>query len=452
MTSGAVAHLLRRNHLIAEMQASVSADGAAPMGLVKKRSNLFRDRSEGTKRRVDLSGFCHLLEIDIEKNWVDVEGLMTYEDLVTQTLSYGVMPAVVPQLKTITVGGAVAGVGIEATSHHYGLVHDTVLELDVLLPEGGVVHCTPDNEHHDLFVSFPNSYGTLGYALRLRLRTRPVKPFVEVRHVPHEGPDVFFRALESQCHEGADFIDGVVFGPHQQVLNVARFVDQAPWVSDYSFEQIYYRSLLNKDVDYLTVQDYIWRWDTDWFWCSKNLYAQHPLVRRLFGRARLNSRTYTRIMRWNARWGLTRRLARWRGRYRESVIQDVDIPVARASEFLAFLLSEIRILPLWICPVRGPEPHAQFLLYPLVPDSLYVNFGLWDVVERPVAYEPAHFNRRVECEVIRLGGIKSLYSDCYFTPEEFAQSYGMAHYQAVKAKYDPHGWMLGLYEKCVLRA
>jgi FAD/FMN-containing dehydrogenase len=81
-----------------------------------------------------------------------------------------------------------------------------------------------------------------------------------------------------------------------------------------------------------------------------------------------------------------------------------------------------------------------------------VNFGFWDVVESAVAYEPGHFNRLVEREVMRLGGIKSLYSDCYFTPEEFAQAYGMGGYQALKAKYDPAGRMLGLYQKCVLRA
>ena len=75
------------------------------------------------------------------------------------------------------------------------------------------------------------------------------------------------------------------------------------------FEHIYYRSLRDKPTDYLSARDYLWRWDTDWFWCSKNLGAQHPLVRRLLGRERLNSRTYTRLMRWNARWGLTRRLA-----------------------------------------------------------------------------------------------------------------------------------------------
>ena len=68
-------------------------------------------------------------------------------------------------------------------------------------------------------------------------------------------------------------------------------------------------------------------------------------MRRLLGRERLNSRFYTRVMRWNARWGVTRRLARLRGRFTESVIQDVDIPMARAGEFLDFLLREIGVLP-----------------------------------------------------------------------------------------------------------
>ncbi|MDO8775821.1 MAG: FAD-binding oxidoreductase, partial [Burkholderiaceae bacterium] len=410
MTPDALAHAGRRAELLAIMAVSGASSGA-PLGLGKRSSNLFRDRRETNKRRLDLSDFCHVLDIDTAGGWVDVEGLTSYEALVAQTLRHGVMPAVVPQLKTITVGGAAAGVGIEATSHRQGLVHDTLLELDILLPDGEVLHCTPDNAFRDLFFGFPNSYGTLGYALRLRLRTLPVKPFVKVEHLQFDAPDKFFRELAEHCLGNADFVDGVVFGPQQQVINHACFVDAAPWLSDYSFEHIYYRSLLDKPVDYLTVQDYLWRWDTDWFWCSKNLYAQHPLVRRLLGRSRLNSRTYTRVMRWNARWGLTRRLARWRGRFAESVIQDVDIPIVGACDFLSFLLREIGILPVWICPVRGPAPDARFTLYPLAPNSLYVNFGFWDVVETTRAYEPGHFNRLVEREVMRLGGIKSLYSD-----------------------------------------
>lgn len=451
MLTDASGYAARQVALATRLRA-LSAVGAAPLGLGKTSSNLFRDRNEGSKHKLDLSDFCHVLTIDADQNWVDVEGLTTYEALVAQTLKRGVMPAVVPQLKTITVGGAAAGVGIEATSHRWGLVHDTLLEFDVLLPGGDIVTCRPDNEYRDLFYGFPNSYGTLGYALRLRVRTLPVKPFVKVAHVPHEDPVAFFRAVDAHCQGDADFVDGVVFGPKQQILNAGYFVDDAPWLSDYTYQHVYYRSLLERPVDYMRVQDYIWRWDTDWFWCSKSVHAQNRLVRCLLGPSRLNSRTYTRIMRWNARWGLTRRLARLRGLHTESVIQDVDIPVAHAPEFLAFLLREIGILPIWICPVRAPLPQSQFTLFPLTADTRYVNFGFWDVVQSRQPHEHGYFNRLVEREVVRLGGIKSLYSESYFSREEFASAYAMEQYEVLKTKYDPSGRMLGLYEKCVLKA
>ena len=66
-------------------------------------------------------------------------------------------------------------------------------------------------------------------------------------------------------------------------------------------------------------------------------------------------------------------------------------------------------------------------------------------------HEPGHFNRLVEYEMLRLGGVKSLYSDCFFTRDEFARAYCMDRYATLKAKYDQRGEMLGLCEKCVLR-
>ena len=442
-------HLDRVAQLVAAVRAQ--ADGP-PLGLSKQTSNLFRDRHEGRKQRLDLSCFTQVIEVNTGQGWVDAEGLASFDALVEATLAHGVMPQVVPQLKTITVGGAVAGVGIEATSFRHGLVHDTLLEADVLLASGEVVTCTPDNEHRDLFLALPNSYGTLGYVLRLRLRTQPVRRFVQVDHRRFAVEREFFAALDAASDGSADFVDGVVFARDDLVLNVARFVDEAPSVSDYTFEQIYYRSLREKPTDTLTTAGYLWRWDTDWFWCSRNVGAQHPWVRRLLGRRRLNSRTYTTLMRWNTRWGLTRRLARLRGLHTESVIQDVDLPADRAEAFLDFLLAEIGILPIWICPVRAPDPALPFTLFPLTPGTRYINFGFWDVLERRHAHERGHFNRLVERKVIELGGIKSLYSESFFTREEFAQAYRIDRYDAVKARYDPARRLLGLYEKCVLRA
>ena len=439
----------RRDALRAQLQRN-AAD--APIGLAKSTSNLFRDRSEGRKRRLDLSGFDHVVAVDRQGGWVDAEGLVTFEALVDGTLPHGAMPAVVPQLKTITLGGAAAGVGIEATSFRHGLVHDSLLEIEVLLPDGDVVLATPHNEHSDLFFGFPNSYGTLGYALRLRQRTLPAKPFVRVEHVRHGSGDALFAAIAGACAGDADFVDAVVFDADTAVLNIARFADDAPSTSDYGYEQIYYRSLLTKPVDHLLTLDYLWRWDTDWFWCSKNVGAQHPWVRRLLGRGRLNSRTYTRIMRWNAKLGLMRAWARLCGDHPEAVVQDVDIPIDQAAEFLRFLLREIGLLPIWLCPLRSPDAAAHFTLYPVKTDTLYVNFGFWDTVHSRVAHEAGHFNRLIEHEVMRLGGIKSLYSDSFFTREEFDRAYTMPRYAELKQRYDPHHRLLGLYEKCVLRA
>ncbi len=436
----------RKARLVAQIAA---AD--APVGLGKDTSNLFRDREAVRKHRLDVREFNHVLAVDADRGWVDVEGMTPYDALTASTLEQGAMPAVVPQLKSITIGGAAAGVGIEASSFKFGLVHDTLLEIEVLTGTGDVIVATPENDHRQLFFGFPNSYGTLGYALRIKARTVPVKKYVSIRHKRHRDPQAYFGELQALAASDIDFLDGTIFAPDEMFITTGRFVDYAPWVSDYTFQNIYYRSLRDRETDYLTVSDFIWRWDTDWFWCSKNLGAQHPIVRRLLGRRRLNSRFYTRLMRWNSRAGLTRTLDRTFGLHRESVIQDVDIPIERAAEFMAFFHREIGILPVWVCPIRARNPSGNFALYPIEEGRMLVNFGFWDVVRRRAPFEKGHHNRLIERKVQELGGIKSLYSDSYFPENEFWRIYNGDAYRELKRRYDPQGVLGDLYRKTVLR-
>ncbi len=438
---------------IAQLQTALAAaGGAAGPGLAKRTSNLFRDRAPRRRPAIDLSHFDEVIRVDPAAGLVEAEGMIPYSALVERTLAHGVMPTVVPQLKSITLGGAVAGVGIEASSFRQGLVHDGIAALEVLTGEGRIVRCTPDNEHRDLFFGFPNSYGTLGYAVAVTARTLPVKPFVALTHTRFANADACFAAVAAHCADPtSDFLDGTVFGDNELYLTTGRFVDTAPHASDYTYENIYYRSIREKAVDCLTTRDYLWRWDTDWFWCSKNVGAQHPIVRRFLGRSRLNSVTYQRIMRWNSRWGVTRAITRLSGRHAESVIQDVDIPLAHAAEFLAFLRREIGILPIWLCPIRAPAGATPFALYPLRTDTTYVNFGFWDVVTDTVQRPDGYRNRMIEREVERLGGLKSLYSDSYYTDAEFWRIFDRSAYTALKARYDPAGRLPDLYAKCVLR-
>jgi len=132
------------------------------------------------------------------------------------------------------------------------------------------------------------------------------------------------------------------------------------------------------------------------------------------------------------------------------VIQDVDIPLRNAGEFLDFYSRTIGLWPMWICPI-GPQPHSgRFKLYP-VSDEWYVNFGFWDVKRTREKLPAGHFNRLIEAKVAELGGIKSLYSDSFFTREEFDARYGGGPYAELKRRYDPAGVFPQLYAKCVLR-
>jgi FAD/FMN-containing dehydrogenase len=148
---------------------------------------------------------------------------------------------------------------------------------------------------------------------------------------------------------------------------------------------------------------------------------------------------------------VTRALSRLSGTRTESVIQDVDIPLERAAEFLEFFHAEVGILPVWVCPIRAPPADARFPLYPLARDTMYVNFGFWDVVRDRRPWPRGYVNRKIERKVAELGGIKSLYSDSYYPRHEFWSIFDRDTYAALKARYDPTSALGDLYDKTVLR-
>jgi FAD/FMN-containing dehydrogenase len=424
---------------------------AGGVRLQKRTSNLFRSREQTASGRLDVRSLDQVLAVDSGAQTVEVEGMTPYVDLADACLAKDCMPLVVPQLKSITIGGAVSGIGIESSSFRHGLPHESVLDMEVLLGDGEVVHCTPDNEHADLFHGMANSYGTLGYILKLRARTMPVKPYVELEHQRFGDAETYFTAVGEACRGDVDFVDGTIFDAGEMYLTLGRFREQAPYSSDYTWLKMYFRSIREREQDFLTVRDYLWRWDTDWFWCSKNLYVQNLPMRLLLGRKRLNSISYQKVMRWNDRVGLMAALNRLLDRRPESVIQDVDIPLDKAPEFLRFFLDEIGIRPVWMCPIGGHDPARYFPLYPLHGEGLYVNFGFWDIVPNPDKQPPGYFNRKVEDKVRELGGVKSLYSDAFYDEETFWQLYDGERYFELKRRYDPENRLKNLYQKCVQR-
>jgi FAD/FMN-containing dehydrogenase len=434
-----------------------SVPATAPVRLAKPTSNLFRTRTKTSAKGLDTSGLTGVIAIDAGTRTADVAGMCTYEDVVAATLRHGLAPLVVPQLKTITLGGAVTGLGIESTSFRTGLPHESVLEMDILTGSGEVLTATP-HEHADLYRAFPNSYGTLGYAVRLRIDLEPVEPFVALRHLRLHALENLVATMNEIIETGGfdgeavDYLDGVVFSADESYLCLGRKTSAPGPVSDYTGQQIYYRSIQHDNgvaEDRLTIHDYLWRWDTDWFWCSEAFGAQNPRLRRLWPRRYRRSNSYGKLMKYEQRFHLGDRIEKLRGRPpRERVVQDVEVPIERCAEFLDWFLDTVPITPIWLCPLRLQD-DSGWPLYPIRPHRSYVNVGFWSTV--PIGSGEGATNRLIERTVRELDGHKSLYSDSFYSREEFDELYGGATYRAVKERYDPDSRLLDLYAKAVQR-
>lgn len=449
----------KKNDIIKQYAHLLSLE-KGPVSLQKDSSNLFRDRKE-TQSKIDLREFSQILSVDPVAMVAEIEGMATYEDIVKETLKHHCLPTVVPELKSITIGGALAGVGIESSSFRYGLVHESIFEYEVLLGDGRIVTCRRDNEHKDLFFAFPNSYGTLGYALKVKVKLIPVKKYVKLSHQLFQDPKTYFEAIKQKCLDNYDpstaiaYIDGVIFNKNEMILTTAEFTDTAPFLSNYKYLQIYYRSLQKKHTDYLTTLDYIWRWDTDWFWCSKNFYMQYWVLRLLFGKFILHSKVFWKIRRFFMKNAIGKTVARILQGKVESVIQDIQVPVDKANDFLTFFQKDIGISPVWVCPVRPSKDAKLYSFYAMDPKVLYVNFGFWDAVSRDAesSHEPEGFlNKQIEKWVQSLQGFKSLYSDSYYSFEEFWKIYDKNWFEHLKDRYDPKRCLKDLYQKCVRKA
>src|SRR5262245_44141032 len=135
--------------------------------------------------KIDVSDLTDILSIDPVRRICVAESGVTFVDLVTATLAHGLVPIVVPELKTITIGGAVAGCSIESMSFVHGGFHDTCVEYEVITATGDVLTCTPDNEHRLVFQMVHGAFGTLGILAKLTFRLVPAERFVHVRYEKH---------------------------------------------------------------------------------------------------------------------------------------------------------------------------------------------------------------------------------------------------------------------------
>ena len=170
-------HATKVSRVVAQLRHhAYSPFRASPISFKKKAVSHPVPKRHDRRRldpKIDISDLDEILEIDVAARTCTAEGGVTFVDLVAAPLRHGLVPLVVPELKTITVGGAVSGCSLESMSFQYSGFHDTCLAYEVITGRGEVLHCTPDNAHRLIFQMMYGSFGTLGVLSKLTFRLVP---------------------------------------------------------------------------------------------------------------------------------------------------------------------------------------------------------------------------------------------------------------------------------------
>jgi hypothetical protein len=252
----------------------------------------------------------------------------------------------------------------------------------------------------------------------------------------------FERALDAaQRDPGIDFIDAIAHAADELVLCIGRMRDRAPRrPSSYRFLDIFYKSTRSRGDDWLTIEDYLFRYDTEAHWLTRTLPGlERKPVRLLVGKFLLGS---TNLLTWSRR---LRPLLRHKKH--ADVVVDVFIPGRKFADFFAWYREVIDFWPMWMVPYRLPRP------YPWVSPQQMARAG-----GEPYYIDCAVYGKRnddprinyykaLEEKTFELGGIKTLISENYYSEERFWQIYDRAAWLAVKQRTDPANLFRDLYKK-----
>ncbi len=382
--------------------------------------------------RIDLSDLNAILNVDKDNLTCEAEPGITFENLVKETLKYNLVPYTVPELKTITIGGAVAGASLESMSFKYGGFHDSCLEYEIITAKGQILTCTAENENKLIFQMVHGTFGTLGIISKLKFKLCRAEQFVHVAYEKYNNLEDYQKAtLEHYHNKDVDFMDGIIHSPSLYILSVGNFVDKAPYTNRYDWIKIYYLSTKERKEDYLTTFQYFFRYEKG----VTNVSPKSFWGRLFFGKF-LDT---TKILRF---------VEKFHSLIPSKMVPitiDLFIPFSKLDEFLTWYKKEINHFPLWYVPYKIVR-HYEWInedFIENIKDELFIDIAIYGMEKK----DNKNYYRMMEEELMAIGGIKTLISNNYYSEEEFWQIWNKENYDVIKQKTDPDNIFRDLYTK-----
>lgn len=391
-----------------------------------------------------------ILEVDTEKGTMRVEPLVSMGQITHMLNPMGWTLPVLPELDDLTVGGLIMGVGIETSSHKYGLFQQTCVSFELVLADGGVITCTKD-DYPELFYSVPWSYGTLGLLVSAEIKIIPAKKYVKVDYYPthsfQESISVFNREVNKTS--GNEFVEGLMYSKDKCVVMTANQTDEAE-IDKINAIGNYYKPWFFKHVEkylekgtggteYIPLRHYYHRHTRSIFWQLQDIvpFGNNPLFRYILGwmvppKVSLLKLTQCETLR--------------RMYEEKQFIQDMLVPMGRLCDALNCFHEEVKLYPLWLCPFMLPSQpglvHAKGNA-----DQMFVDIGAYGVPHPDKPFHCRDTTRRVEEFVRSVDGFQMLYAECYMTREEFHEMFDHTLYDKLRKKLNCKKAFPEIYDK-----
>jgi len=126
-----------------------------------------------------------ILHLDQANETVDVEAGVVWRDLVHFVNRHGLVPRVLTNNLSVTVGGTLSMAGVGVASFRYGTQGDNVAEIDLVTGAGETVTASP-SQRPDLFWGAIAGLGQVGIITRARLTLRRVKPMTRTYYLLYD--------------------------------------------------------------------------------------------------------------------------------------------------------------------------------------------------------------------------------------------------------------------------
>eukprot|EP01038_Epipyxis_sp_PR26KG_P006994 gene6994-9558_t len=360
---------------------------------------------------------------------VEVESMCSMEKLVDHLFEFhGLIPAIVPEFKGITVGGSIQGLAAESTSFKFGFFHNAVIGFEIVLLNGDVKWCSPSS-NADLFYSVPGSFGSLGICTKAKLLCVSSSPFVKVTSKKYDSNQDCVSNFKEHFNDlnvrnNIDFIEGIAYSKNNYVAISGEMISQSEFIKSNlrlekcnAFGYDWFYNTVKKSIGKpfcLPIRDYLFRHDRGSFWMAS--YRIPQFIGKYMGKLLDNSNMFKLA-----------NLLPFAFPKNIIVLQDFMLPINSVSNFIEDIQPSLDVYPIWLLPMKSVYSNTKdktIKKYSVFTENISINsrdicnVGVYGIPNNQ-KYDYIPYNKLFESILHKHRGNKVYYSHSFYERDFF---------------------------------